>query len=255
MKNKKTHMAILLGLLAGAGSAAFADQVTLNASDDSAALGADPSGNYGGLTFTRIRNQTSADWGQSHVLAKFDLSALPALGAGQSFKVNYARMRFYTTLTSDDASWPNSFPELELYNNTSDWAEGTVTYNTRPTYDAAPVEILDHFGLDGINPVKFTAPDTVSSADWLEFDTLGIAGMVEGWINGTTGNYGVTIKGSASSYTDSSRYFDPLTSEHPTASIHPALIVDYTIIPEPATFGLFGMVGAAMLFVRRKFMI
>jgi len=246
MKIKKTIAVVLLGLLVVA-SSAFCVQVTLHTSDDSFVSGAGPNANYGGNTFMRIRHQSASDWGNYFPLAKFDLSPLPS-----NIVVNSARMRYYVALTDDGGpGWPaaDDFPAVAAYNNLQDWAEGTVTYNNRPTSDAAAADTLDHFGLISVDEVYFTSPNTISSGGWLEYVGAGMVSLVQDWANGITPNYGVTIKGTGD-YTDTSRYFDLQSKENGNPAVHPTIIVDYTVIPEPATFGLIGCLVA--LFIARK---
>lgn len=196
---------VLLGLLVGLGGTVRAGERMLPASADAIAIGADPAGNYGTLSFARIRHQASADWGNYHPLVKFDLSALPG-----NAKIISVRMRFYVGLSDDGgAGWPSAddFPVVAIFNNTSAWDESTVTYNTRPSHDSSAVETRDHFGSIGVDEVYFTAPNTISSGGWLEYTGTGTKNLVQGWADGTITNYGVTIKGTGA-YTDSSRYFD-----------------------------------------------
>ena len=252
MRNKKT-MAILLGLLAGAGSVAFADTVTLDISQDATIF--EPNVDQGTWTDMRIRWQSDDAWGRNHPVAQFDLSGITSgLGAGESITVNYARFAFWA-FTSDDSGpgWDdgaNDFPELAMYYNTSSWSDSG---GAMPTFDNTVSVNTDSLLPDGVTPDKFTAPDTIAAdaAGWLFFDD-GLAGaLVEGWVNGGIVNNGVQIQGTGA-YTDTSRYLHLSSSE---GGVAPYLYVDYDIVPEPATFGLLGAFGAAILVVRRKFMI
>ncbi len=247
MKINKKHVAILLGLLIGA-SNAFSASIILTNLQDSTALGADPTGNYGAFTIMRIRWESADDWGRYFPLVKFDLAGLP-----NNIIVNYARFAFWTEATDDGGpGWPGAddFPLLSMYNNTADWSESTMTYNTRPSTDAFAIDTSDHFDPDDI----FTAPDTIAAnkTGWLFFDGLGSAALVQSWANGLTNNYGVTISGTGA-YTDTARYFDMFSKEHPNFSIgmSPYLYVDYTAIPEPATMILFGIFAVGLLRMRK----
>ena len=246
MKNKNRYTAILLGLLVvGAGSTVFADVMTFGTSDDSWVNGNPPSAgsNYGALTEIRLRHQNDT-WGNNYSLAKFDVSALPA-----NIVVNSVRMRFFTRLVS----WPGAanFSPVAIFNNTQDWDESTVTFANAPTYGAAAVKTLDHFGLVGFDDVYFTGANTITSGAWLEYTGAATIALVEGWADGSIANYGVSIM--ATEYVDSDRSFFLQAKENPATSVQPNIVVDYTIIPEPATLSLFGVLGAAMLVVRRKF--
>ena len=215
--------------------------IKLSTSDDSMAVGADTGGNYGGNSFMRIRHQSSADWGNYFPIAKFDLSELP-----KRILVNGVRMRFYVSLTDDSGSgWPadDDFPAVAIFNNLQDWDESTVTYNNRPECFTNPVETLDHFGLIGVDDVYFTSPNLISSGGWLEYTDESTRSLVQEWANGTTSNYGVTIKG-IGAYTDTSRYFDLQSKENSNPDVRPALIVDFTAIPEPVFFSFIGCLAS-----------
>ena len=220
--------------------------VTLYTSDDSMAVGADTNGNYGSSTFMRIRHQSSADWGNYFSIVKFDISALP-----KNIIVSEARMRFYTGLSDDSGSgWPaaDNFPTVATYENLQDWDESTVNFCNRPECFTNPVDSLDHFGLIGIDEIYFTGTNLISSGGWLEFTGEGTKNLVQNWANGTVSNYGITIKG-IGDYTDTSRYFDLQTKENSSSAVHPILIVDFTAVPEPFSFGFAGII-AAIFFVK-----
>ena len=222
-------------------------ELTLYTSNDSMAVGADTGGNYGGNSFMRIRHQSSADWGNYFPLVKFDLSELP-----KRILVNEVKLRFYVALTDDSGpGWPDDddFPAVAIYKNLQDWDESTVTYNNRPECFTNPIETLDHFGLIGIDDVYFTGTNSISSGGWLEYTGEGTRSLVQGWANGTISNYGVTIKGTGP-YTDTSRYFDLQSKENGNPDVHPALIVDFTAVPEPFIIGFIGCLAA--IFIARS---
>jgi len=214
---------------------AHADEMTFQASADATAVGGAPTNNYGDWAYARLRHQDAADWGEEYPLFKFDLSALPPV-----VWVNYVRMRFYVGL-GDDAglhSWdpPTNFCPVAVFNNLQDWNEMTVTYSNRPACESTPVQELEHFGLLGVDDVFFTYDDLISDGGWLDYydgsEGTGVRDLVQAWADGSN-NYGITIKGTTYYVTNSSRYFWLHTKEHPSPEVHPALIVDYTEIPEP----------------------
>jgi len=191
----------------------------------------------------RLRRQNDT-WGNNYSLAKFDVSTLPA-----NIVVNSVRMRFYTRLVG----WPGAtnFSPVAIFNNTQDWDESTVTFANAPTYGATAVKTLDHFGLVGFDDVYFTGANTITSGAWLEYTGAETIALVEGWANGSIANYGVSIM--ATEYVDSDRSFFLQAKENPATSVRPNIVVDYTIIPEPATMGLFGIFALALLAMRHRF--
>ena len=229
MKHKSKLTAILLGLLVGAGSTAFAIEATLYTIDDTAVLGQAPDLNQGADGSVRIRYSAEAV-GTSYVMARFDLSTLP-----ENIKINWARMRFYTELWE----WPEppagtNFAPIGIFNNLGDWSETNVTWNTAPSFDGIAVETLDHFGLLDVNEVYFTGTNTVVKGDggdrWLEYTGPGTRNLVQGWIDGSVPNHGVSVKGTGEFLGWDDRLFFLKTKEHPDAPVHPSLIIDYDVV-------------------------
>ena len=244
MKKSKIFTAILLGLIITVGSSVFADSITLPA--DQAATIFAPNVAQGTWTEMRIRWQSDDDWGRNYPIVKFDL-----FGLTNNIIVNYARFAFWT-YTQDDAGtgWPadDDFPLLSMYKITSPWTEAD---SPEPAIDSTAVETQDSFDPGGAGN-KFTAPDTISAnkAGWIFFDGTAAATLVANWANGVEDNHGIEIQGTGA-YTDTSRYFHMPSNDHPTPAVRPYLYVDYTVIPEPATFGLIGLF-AAMFIARRR---
>lgn len=240
---KKTTIAILMGLIIGAGSSALADTITASIAQDATIF--EPNVTQGTWSDQRIRWQSDDDWGRNHPVSQFDLSGI-VLGAGESIQVNYARFAFWAG-TSDDGGpgWTGAddFPTLAMYYNTSAWSDAG---GAMPTFDNSVSVTVDQFD-DGTLFSSIPA----NHANWLFFDD-GLAGtLVEYWVNGLLVNNGVQIQGTGA-YTDTSRYLHFQSDE---GGVQPYLYVDYTVIPEPATLGLVGAFGGALLFIRRKFMI
>ena len=256
MKNKKSYAVILLGLIIGLGSSVYADQMTFRSNADTFVNGNTTSANYGDWTLARIRWQSDSDWGRNFPLFKFDLSEMPPY-----VWINWARMRFYVGLVDDHGlGWvdaPTNFCPVAVYNNFEDWDEMTVTYATRPACGTTPVQELEWFGLLGVDDVFFTYDDLISSGGWLEYwdgsEGTGVRDLVQTWADGSN-NYGVTIKGTTY-YTSSPRYFDLQTKDNPAAVVHPAIIVNFTVIPEPASLTLLSAIAAGLFAVRSGFKI
>ncbi len=227
MKKLMWIIAAMLMLAVGA----VAEVITFHTSDDAWVNGnsGQIGDNYGSQSNIRIRYQNES-WGNNYGLAKFDLSDLTStLEPGQSIQVTSARMRFYTSYIS----WPAGgagFSPVAIFPNLEDWDESTVVFSNAPAIDAAAVQTLEHFGLPGVNEVYFTGTNTVDTAAWLEYTDSSVAQLVQGWLNGTIENYGVSIK--ATEFVDTQRTFSPQTKEHTNPAIHPAIIVNYTIVEE-----------------------
>ncbi len=246
MKNRNTTFVLLSACMIGLAGIALADTIFLEASNDSWVngwTGTADGNNYGTSATANLRHQ-NATWGNNYALYTFDFSTLP-----ENAVVSSVRMRFYTTT----AVWPTTpanFAPIAIFNNTEDWDESTVVFTNAPTYAATATETLDHFGLTG-NPVYFTGTNTIvdGTAGWLEFQSAGTVALVQGWADGTIDNYGISMMGTGDDLNDG-RLFVPRTKDA-SESVRPEIVVDYTIIPEPATLGLIGFVLAGLLMVRR----
>lgn len=238
MKNKKTYMAILLGLLVGTGSTVCADSMIVGSIADSMLLTWDGAANFGSEALMYLRRDVN---GTAAPIAKFDV---PVTGPGQ-IQINYARMAFW----ADEYNFAPgaSFEDIALLQVGSAWDESTVSWNTQPAISG----LLGTTGAydDGTDIIEGDA----KAGGWLFFDSPGVASAVQGWVDGTVANDGVVVYGNADNATE--MYMLLFSREHPNAGIgmDPYLYVDYSVIPEPATFGLLGVFGAMMLVVRRKF--
>jgi hypothetical protein len=245
-----------MGLMAGVALSAGmlnAGVITLEATGDAWVNGNVPNTNYGTEVNGSVRNDSTNNYAQHHPLFKFDTAAITStLNSGETIEVTSVRMRFYTSLSSWPAS-PTNFSDVVMYRNTADFSESTVTWNTKPTTDATEVARLTYFG-QSTSPTYFTGVNTISSGTtgWLEFQSDNVKDLVEGWVNGTVNNYGITIRG-GDNYTGTNRRFLLSSKESTNESVRPEIIVDYNVIPEPATLGLFSVSAAGLLMVRRLF--
>ncbi len=167
----------------------------------------------------RLKHQNST-WGSNYALARFDFSSLP-----QNITVSSARMRFYVGLNN----WPGAtdFAPVAIFNNTQEWAESTVTFDSAPTHHAAAAETLDHFGLVGVDDIPFTGANTITAGGWLEYTGAGMMALVQGWADGSVSNCGVSIKGTGA-FLDSDRLFELQCKENGFAGVRPQLLIGYT---------------------------
>lgn len=232
--SEQTHAAESVGFIAFGQPPVSSHEAVLESIEDSwvNGNGSAQDANYGLLTTTRLRNDNENLWAQNHSLFKFDLSAATnSLNAGDIVKVTDVRIRFWTSLNG----WPDvpiNFSDVVMFRNTEDFGETNVTWNTAPAVDAQEVARLNHFGFTS-SPVYFTGTNTISSGGWLEFMSDGAGDLVEGWLNGTFPNFGITLRG-GTNYTGSSRSFLFSTHEHATEVVRPEILVDYDVIHSPA---------------------
>ena len=177
--------------------------------------------NYGSDEMIYVVNPNVSGF-YSEGLIKFDVSSYT--------NVQSAHLNLYLYISSCDAEYTT----VSLHKITSDWDESTVTWNTKPSYDATPVASLELYD----NQYYYE--------NWISFD---ITSIVSSWTSGET-NRGLVIVCSEWEYNykffRSSDYLaDP--------SQRPKLILDAEVgapIPEPLTIILFGMVNLSMFIIR-----
>jgi hypothetical protein len=130
---------------------------------------------------------------------EFDLSGIPATSI-----VTSADLGLY--YWGDGAS-PLEGP-VGAYRITSNWNEGTVTWDAQPNTLPTPVDIISI-------PV-YVAP----GYKYWELDSL-----VQGWVSGTIANHGVMLKDANEATLEDYKNFR--SSDWGTASQRPKLIIDY----------------------------
>jgi hypothetical protein len=226
--SEQTHAEETVGFIAFGQPLITSHEAVLEASADAWINGNAKETNYGSDATARLRNDNSALWAQNHPLFKFDPSAITAnLNLNETIKVTAVRIRFYISPAGWPAS-PTNFSDVVMVRNTENFDETTVTWNTAPSVDAQEVERLTWFGLDS-SPKYFTGTNVVSSGGWLEFQSARAEDLVEGWVNGTVPNYGITIRG-GTNYNGTGRSFDFCTRDHVTEIVRPEIIVNYDVV-------------------------
>lgn len=128
---------------------------------------------------------------------QFDLGLIP-----NNAIINSATLRL---VQSSTASATNT---IGVYKITSSWDQTTVSWNVQPSIGASPVDQL--------------SVGTASGAIY-NFNVLSV---VQEWVNGTASNYGFFLK-VLNEGVESSHTF--VSSESPSVSERPQLIIDYTI--------------------------
>ncbi|HBY99046.1 MAG TPA: hypothetical protein DEP84_34705 [Chloroflexi bacterium] len=157
-----------------------------------------PGSNFGSATGLFLGyNLVDSNYGAERTLLRFDaLGTLP-----KGVIINSARLRLYL----GNSNPPNDAPMgTVLRRLASSWTEGSVTWNTQPTWG-------------GIR----ASTDVGSSLGWYEWD---ITDLVDDWIQGDQPNYGLEIIGDERVQQRERVFYARETS----TALYPRLVVDYT---------------------------
>jgi len=112
-------------------------------------------------------------------LVKFDLTGVPA-GAN----VQNATLRVYYMGHWEFPGWVD---RVTAYRAQGNWGEMSVTWNNKPGYGAS-----------------YGSVDVVADEDW-GWRELDVTGLVRDWVNGTSANQGIMLRGEEGSGPESSR--------------------------------------------------
>jgi fibronectin type 3 domain-containing protein len=151
--------------------------------------------NYGGATTMVVQTRNGAR--NRRAFVQFDLSGIPA-GA----TINSATLELYATAGGTDRT-------LDVDQITATWAEASVNWSTQPTFNATPVASV--------------AMGTATGA-WKIWN---IQSLVQSWVGGTA-NYGVLVKDSVESFSNTAIAWTFATRENATTANRPILRVNYT---------------------------
>ncbi len=176
-------------------SLAGAVTVTLSASDDAWIDQGAKDANNGADTVLRVKSGTGAT-AKKHVLAKFDLSGIPA----ECATVTSAALHLVITTP------PSGNRTHNLHRITATWAEGTVTWNNQPTFN-------------GTAAASATASSGGGTVTW------DVTSEVTAFLSGSAVNYGWLVKDSVDSTIAEVVYG---SDENGTPSSRPQLEVIYT---------------------------
>ncbi len=196
--SSRAILAILLCVLPCSGQI-----LQLPAAADATANSSQPTANYGGdAEFNFGKEGTSnpsATWFlRGHI--RFDLSVVAAIGIPQR-----ARLFWYQSRSSAAGCL-----NVNLHRVTAPWSEGTLTWNNRPSHDAAVAAtacVGDSFSLG-----------------WKQFE---ITTLVQGWMSGTFANDGMVIRDPNESTAGARRPGYGHSREAPNAALRPYLELDF----------------------------
>jgi RHS repeat-associated protein len=152
-----------------------------------------PTTNYGGQIF--LISGTHTDYGKTRSFLQFKL---PPLLSGANISSAKLYLNQYATVAKQ---------QVNLYPVTSSWSSPTVTWNTQPSVGSQ------------------LASTIVSGAGEYNWD---ITSLAKGWYNGTTKNYGISLRHQTE--TNDRKSFR--SSDYGTdATKKPKLVITYTVNP------------------------
>src|SRR6185436_15692026 len=126
-------------------------------------------------------------------LMKFDISQLLNAGVSSS-EVSKATLKLYTTAVTGQGTF-------DVYQITSSWTEGTVTYNTRP-----PMTLIT---AGGTCPSGLQCVSTAS-----KYLLVDITSLLQSWLNAPSSNYGLALKPNATTISVTLESKESTTTSH-----------------------------------------
>ena len=222
MKKFVTLM-MLVAVVALSASSVMAATITIQpdptAGKDVRAREAFASNNYGTDISLAVRNDSGHD---NRTFIQFDFSGIPT---GQT--IDSVTLSLYKK--GDTGS---DVIAVDIYQVTASWTESVLTWNNRPSHAATVLASRNMSGTE--------------ANGWKTWSGANLTSMVQDWYDGTTTNYGLTLR--AMNTGDS--YVTFWSSDYTTdASLRPKLDITYT--PEPATMSLL-LLGLPLALRRRR---
>jgi len=131
---------------------------------------------------------------------QFDLSSVP-----ENARVTDADLRLYQYDTTGTGNFT-----IDLYKVTSEWQEGTINWNSQPSYSTE---------------AEYSCNITAGAVTWKSWD---IDDLVQGWMDGTISNYGMVLIDTDETSVNTVAYFHSSDYTADTTKC-PKLEIDYYI--------------------------
>jgi len=205
--------------------------------------------NFGGLDQMLIGNHK--DLGDFHGFLRFDLSSLPT-----DIVINSVALQMVKPANGTVGSFTVNIYELSTAN--TNWVEGTATGQAQAgsaTWDSkgpsawAGSAGASSAGTDYIDNVLASYSGTTLAGDATFTSQAAFLTAVSNNLGGTL-NLGIGLE----SVFNAGTYYRFATKEHATSAA-PQLVIEYTVIPEPATIGLLGAGCLCIIMARRRMLM
>ena len=229
---------VLLMVVCGVAALASADIISLTTTGDAMITDYTPDGNIStSYNSIGVVNEGS----QRRTVVRFDTSSMSTILSNPNTTINSVTMK----LTGGPATFTGAAVVLSIATKNAGWVESQVTWNSRSTGTSwagnSPGSESTNVGSfswsNGDSGVEYSTTFSGTSAE--------LSGLLSSWTSSS--NAGLLI---LSTGTTTNQILGLVSKEHATATA-PTLVVDYTVVPEPATMGLL-VVGGLFGIVRRR---
>ena len=230
---------VLLMVVCGVAALASADIISLTTTGDAMITDYTPDGNIStSYNSIGVVNEGS----QRRTVVRFDTSSMSTILSNPNTTINSVTMK----LTGGPATFTGAAVVLSIATKNAGWVESQVTWNSRSTgtswAGSSPGSESTNLGgfswTTGQSGVEYSTTFSGTSAELL--------GLLSSWTSST--NAGLLVL-PAQTTRDQILGFQ---SKETSTTAAPTLVVDYTVVPEPATIGLLGFGVVGMLIKRRR---
>ncbi|OGY22669.1 MAG: hypothetical protein A2113_02140 [Candidatus Woykebacteria bacterium GWA1_44_8] len=191
---------------------ASATTVTLTSTADAMIQSLNPNSTYGSNSHLDVMKSYPPETdpeGKTRSLIQFNLSSIPS-----SATINSATLAVYL-YGCGGGGWSQTVNDLRIGRNKGAWAEYTVNWSNKPSFDTGTV-------------LNYTAPCSLVG----QYHSYNVKSFVSGWLAGNFQNYGVVLYGNELSGVSWIKFF--YGREDP-ANKPPKLTIDYTVPTQPTT--------------------
>lgn len=225
---------------------ASAAEINITSSADATIRSDQPDTNLG--TNAQLIGGSLGNPGSLNFLMSFDLSSLYSAAGANAITINSVSLQLHTSSAGQNAS--GALPILALNNYGFSFTEGSATWNAPATGDSTAGGTLG-------TQLQTLATTSSAGGQTLSFGTsTAFVSNLQTIVNSSLGTARYLVNETGSRTDNGFLRFDSKEAVGSvTGAIAPTLIIDYTVVPEPSTYGLLGaaaLAGVAMVRRRRK---